>query len=69
MIKCHMDKQKGKVKVKVTGTGQDITTELMALITEVYNGIKETSPEAADIFKRCIIAGAIDPNSPVWAEK
>ena len=69
MIKCHMDRDKGRVEIAAGGSLKNIGTELMAIMHECYIGIKENSPESADEFKRVIIAATIDPASPIWAEE
>lgn len=66
MIQCHINKKKKIVRVKAKGDGYDISLEVQALIEQIHGEIKKTSPEAGDAFKRTIIAGVLDPKSPVW---
>lgn len=69
MLKCNIDRKKNRVQVKSSGTGEDITTEVLALIGEVYRGIRRSNKDVADNFKSIVIAGAIAPDSPVWKEE
>ena len=66
MIKCHIDRKKGVVFTRAKGEGYDISLETMALIGEVYRGIVKKNPEAGAAFRTTIIAGVLDPKSPVW---
>lgn len=66
MIRCHINKKKNHVWTKAKGDGHDISLEVMALIKQIYGEVKKVSPEAGDAFKRTIIAGVLDPKSPVW---
>ncbi len=68
MLKCKIDRSKGTAWVKTKGTGADITTESLALIREVYRGIKQQNEEAADLYRRTMIGALLDPNSAVWKE-
>lgn len=69
MLKCNIDRKKKRVQVKSSGTGEDITKEVLALIGEVYRGIRRSNKDVADLFKSIVIAGTLDPASPVWKEE
>lgn len=69
MIKCKISKKRGLVKVETKGQGYDISLETLAFIGEVYRGINLQNPEAGEAFKKTIIAGVLDPNSPVFKGK
>lgn len=68
MIQCHINKKKKIVRVKAKGEGYDISLEVLALIKQIHGEIRKVSPEAGDAFKRSIIAGVLDPKSPVWED-
>lgn len=65
MVKCKI-KRGGKLRVKATGTAQDIMVETGALIRELYSGINRKNPEAAKGYKKYLIGLLLDPDSPVW---
>lgn len=67
MIKCHI-RRGGTVKIRATGTGEDLVPETLLLIQQVYRGIKKVNPEVAEKYKTTIIGSLLDPNSPVWRE-
>lgn len=67
MLKCNI-KRGGAIRVKATGTAQDLMVETAAAIREVYQGIKKQNPEAADGYKSHLLGLLLDPNSPVWQE-
>lgn len=69
MLKCNINLKHGKVWVKAGGDGYDISLETMALIRNVFNGIRKQNPAAGTAFKKSIISGVLDPNSPVWKEE
>ena len=68
MIRCLIDRKKSVVFTSAKGDGEDISLETMALIGEVYLGIAKKNPKAGEAYKLSIIAGVLDPNSPVWKE-
>lgn len=68
MLKCKI-KRKGTIRVKATGTAQDLMVETAAAIHEVYAGIKKENREAADGYKNQLLGLLLDPNSPVWEEE
>lgn len=65
MLKCNI-KRSGKIRVKATGTVQDLLVETAAAIHEVHNGINKTSQLAANAYKLKLIGLLLDPDSPVW---
>ena len=67
MIKCNI-KREGRVRVKATGTAQDMRVETAVLIKEVHRSILEQSPEAARGYRRHLMGLLLDPKSPVWKE-
>lgn len=56
MIKCNMNKAKGLVKIKATGTAKDMTVETMAIIGEVYRGIRKNNETAAEMFRLTLVS-------------
>lgn len=68
MIKCNI-KREGHVRVKISGTAQDLMLESAALIQEIYQGINSQNPEAAREYKNHLLGTLLDPSSPVWKEK
>lgn len=68
MIKCNINKEKNRIQIKTAGTAMTISTEALALIQQLYRGIKSQNEEAATGFRLSIIASLLDPASPVWEE-
>ncbi len=68
MIECKINKKSGTVRVKIKGEGYDISLETLAFIKEVYRGINKQNPAAGEAFKKTILAGVLDPNSPVFKD-
>lgn len=68
MIKCNINRKKGKSWVKSTGTAEEMMVETTALIKLIYLGIHEKSPEAAETFKTKLLGVLLDPKTPVWKE-
>lgn len=66
MLKCNMNRKKDLVKVKCNGTPSELATETMAIVSAVFAGLDNQSPEAAEDYKRIIQAFMIDPKSPVF---
>lgn len=69
MIKCNINKAKGKVNVKGNGTAQDLMVETAVLIQQIFQGINATNPEGAQGYKNRLLGTLLDPSSPVWKEK
>lgn len=67
MIKCKI-KKGGTVRVKATGTAQDMMVETATLIQEIHRNIAKTNPEAAKGYKLHLLGLLLDPKSPVWKE-
>lgn len=66
MIQCHINRKKRRVWVKAKGDSQDVAVEALSCIKLTYQQIVKEDPEAAKGFKQTIIAGVLDPKSPVW---
>lgn len=67
MLKCNI-KREGHVRVKASGTAQDLMVETSALIHEIYSQIKKQNPEAASGYKMVLLGTLLAPDSPVWKE-
>lgn len=65
MLKCKV-RRKGSIRVKATGTAQDLMVETAAVIKEIHNGISRENAMAASKYKMALIGTLLDPNSPVW---
>lgn len=65
MLKCNI-KKGGIVRVKATGTAQDLMVETCALIEEVHRNITQQNPEAAKGYKNHLIVMLLNADSPVW---
>jgi hypothetical protein len=50
-----MNRGKGLIKVKASGTANDITVEAMAIIGEIYRGIRKNNQDSADNFRLNLI--------------
>lgn len=68
MIKCNIDKKRKIVKVQAGGEGYDICIETLAFIGEVYRGINRQNIAAGEAFRKTIIDGVLNPNSPVFKD-
>lgn len=65
MIKCKA--KRGKyAKVKTKGTAHDVSVEILAIIKTAYMEIHKQNPNIASEFRRTLIAGMLDPKSPVF---
>lgn len=67
MLKCNI-KRGGNIRVKASGTAQDLMVETAAAIKEVYSGINQKDQMAAKEFKNRLIVMLLNPDSPVWKE-
>ena len=65
MIKCKISCE-GTIKVKSKGTARGLAVETQVLINTIFRELHNRNPEVADSFRRIIIAGMIDPKSPVF---
>lgn len=65
MLKCKI-KKGGKLRVKASGTAEDLMLETCAMIQNVYEGIKRQNPEAAKGYKNHLIVTLLNADSPVW---
>ena len=63
MLKCKIDRTKGKGVIKATGPSDVVITEILTLIRYIYQRVPD---EHKTSFKNSIIGGALDPKSPVW---
>ena len=67
MLKAIVTNKKS-IRVVTKGNLGDITVETLAVIKEIYKGVKGQNEAAAKEFRRNVVAGLLDPNSPVWRE-
>lgn len=65
MLKCNI-KKGGTIRVKDTGTAEDLTVETGMVIKQIYKNIRLQNPAAAEGYKLTLIGLLLDPNSPVW---
>lgn len=65
MLKCKI-KKGGTLRVKASGTAEDLMLETCAMIQDVYEGIKRQNPEAAKGYKNHLIVMLLNADSPVW---
>ena len=68
MIKCNINRKKGKLWVKSSGTADEMVVETAFLIQLIYQGIQENNPEAAKEYKMLLLGLLLDPKTPVWKE-
>ena len=66
MIKIKLNQKKKTARIKFKGTPHNLAVETATLIENIYLELLARNPEAADEYKRKIIAFAIAPDSPVW---
>ena len=67
MLKCNI-KKGGTIRVKASGTAEDLMVETAAMIQEVHRSIAQQSPEAAKGYKIHLLGLLLDSRSPVWKE-
>ena len=67
MIEIVIGKFRG-MKVRARGNAETVAKEIMAGTKVIYQNLNKQNAAAADEFKRLMIAGMIDPKSPVWEE-
>ena len=65
MLKCNI-KKGGMVRVKATGTAEDLTAETGVVVQQIYRNIRQQNPEAAEGYKLHLLGLLLDPKSPVW---
>lgn len=67
MLKCRI-KKSGIIRVKASGTVDDLVPEIGMIVLEVYRNIRKKNPAAAKEFRNRMIGLLLDPDSPVWKE-
>lgn len=67
MLKCNI-KKGGTIRIKATGTAEDLTVETGMVIKQIYQSIRLQNPAAAEGYKLTLIGMLLDPDSPVWKE-
>ena len=65
MIKCNVSREKN-CKIKANGTPAEIASEALFIIHSLYDGLRNENVNAADEFRRTLIAAMIDPNGPIF---
>ena len=65
MIKLYVDATKSQIECIASGDTKVVCAELACAIQRMYAGLHQNNPEAAELFKRYIIA-ATDPYAPTW---
>lgn len=66
MIKLYVDAKKCEIEAVASGDTKLICAELACVIQRMYAGLHQNNPEAAELFKRCIVIAATDPDAPTW---
>lgn len=67
MLKCNI-KKGGMIRIKASGTAEDLVKETCVLIRDIYKNTHLQNPEAADGYKIHLLGLLLDPESPVWKE-
>lgn len=68
MIRYIYDDSHGERVAQAAGTADEIAAELGTLIGDSYNLIRSRNPEAAELFRRCVMVSVL-PDSPVWTKR
>lgn len=66
MLKCHLDKDKNKFKVKVTGDMISILTDVTYVVRGIYGSLMRDDPISAMLFKSTFRKCVNDDRSPVF---
>ena len=67
MLKCNI-KKGGMVRVKATGTAEELTVETGMVVQQIFQNIHQQNPAAAEGYKLHLLGLLLDPKSPVWKE-
>lgn len=68
MVEIVIGKFRG-MKVRAKGNAETVAKEIMAGLKVIYQNLTEQNAAAADEFRRLMIAGVLDPKSPVWQKE
>ncbi len=66
MIKCKINKEKGRANVKAKGTVHETAVETLFIIKMFHEWMYKKNPEIAEQYRNKIIRAITDPQSPVW---
>lgn len=66
MIKLYVDATKSQIECIASGDTKVVCAELACVIQRMYAGLHQNNPAAAELFKRCIVIAATDPDAPTW---
>ena len=66
MLKCHLDKDKNKFKVEVTGNMISILADVTYVVRGIYGSLMRDSPISAMLFKEMFQVCVNDDQSPVF---
>jgi len=67
MLKCKVDKEKGIVSIKASGSAHTMAVEILAIIASVYENLDSMDNKVAELFQFEMITSLMDLKSPVWA--
>lgn len=68
MIKLEADMKKELLDIKMEGDVPTLAIETASLVRHIYQGIKETDPTAAWLYKDIITQFIINHESPTWRD-
>lgn len=66
MLKVDMNRKEHKENVVSQGNLEEITTDIAHLINGFYVGLKQSSPAAAEMFRKCLTIMATEDDSVLW---
>ena len=66
MLKCHLDKDKNKFKVKATGNMISILADVTYVVNSIYGSLMRDDPISAMLFKEMFLDVVNDDRSPVF---
>lgn len=68
MIRYIYDDAHGERVAQASGDAAEIAAGLGLLIGDSYNLIRSRNPEAAELFRNCVMISML-PDSPVWTKR
>ena len=67
-IEANMKEPDLALNLEINGDVRTLATETSVVIRQIYQGIQETNPTAAALYKALITRFVTEPDSPAWKE-
>lgn len=68
MLKLEADRKEPLLNIEMEGDVTTLAIETASLVRHIYQGIKETNPTAAWLYKDIITQFITSPESPTWRD-